>query len=316
MAKLFSAKGFSRQFGESFLASYELERKLKERQQEIEREYNFKRRQLNLAESFRRDQLNKQQEIVDINKKKFAYDVSKDYVPIGNLETQRTNPRTGNVDFTVGGQISNAPLTTGQTLQDTFGVNIGRGNFIRKDLIPAPQERLLNEEIKNGQLRQYFGTSPEDITKTKVSNLPASILNPKTNPSDLTTPYINTLDSDKAFNEYKKYTGSNLKAREKNKFEILTGNPKGNAVLPRSEIEAIKKQKLKELEAATDNDAKKFNEYYKGFEQTYKKFIKKAGKGEITPKNLEEKVRGSLSAQNAPVDMINAMLNLLKKRIF
>ena len=126
------------------------------------------------------------------------------------------------------------------------------------------------------------------------------------NEAPKTTPYVDVTKSDDAITEYKNLTGKRIKRNDDGNYIV----PGYESTFTAEELKQGKQVALDKIISETDNESKRYNQIYMNFDQAYQKFLG----GNLTKDNLDEKVSKGL--RGAPPDMIKAMKDLLKKRIF
>ena len=115
-------------FGEQFLFVIQNLKKERTEKEQFEKEMRYKFRQMNLLnERYKAEE--------DRLQNQFDYNVSQDFTKVqeGAGITGRQNPRTGGFD-------THLPLTTGKEVKETFGADIGEGNFVKNSLLPQTPE--------------------------------------------------------------------------------------------------------------------------------------------------------------------------------
>ena len=188
-----------------------------------------------------------------------------------------------------------------------------------KTLLPEPPKTNIEGSYKNpetGTIWKWDETNQKPLdTGIPYDRKEGSIT--IVNEAPKTTPYVDVTKSDDAFTEYKKYTGKNVTPIDEDSFDVLGEKD----ALSGEDVKRIRGEKLKGLISETDNEAKRYNQIYMNFDETYQDFLRvtdptklKPGEKQLTKNNLERRVTNGL--KGAPNDMIKAMKDLLKKRIF
>lgn len=156
MAKVFS-KDFNQSFGEAFLSTLEMERKLKEQRQQFDQQLGYQYRQLDLLNK-QKDEYN--QYLKSNNQRQAGEYFYNNFAPPGVLGTGRENPRKGTYDYNDG--KSSTPLFPDINIEKTLGgnVDIPSGNYINKNLVPQgntdkPNWELATKKV-NGKDTRYW----------------------------------------------------------------------------------------------------------------------------------------------------------------
>ena len=136
--------------------------------------------------------------------------------------------------------------------------------------------------------------------------------------------YFDLTKSDKAFQEYNKFSPDNLTAMPRENsgdtdyfypkdepYKLENGSPIAPKVYNKDQIQTIKGQKIKELENLTDTEARKINEKVPGFFLEFQGLLKELNGN---PGKIDATVNRDY--KGVPSEISDAMKNLLRKRIF
>jgi len=175
---------------------------------------------------------------------------------------------------------------------------------------PEPIKQLLKTEENNGILSDFFGfdigTDEEDIiTSINRRNLPK-----KTDKKDQ-IPFFDLSKSGDAFREFKNLQSGiplEVDEGEEGRFNVTLNNKLTE--LSQSEIEELKKQKIREIEDNTNNEARRINSTVPGFFDAFQAFFRKIK----SPEEINSVVSRELKGMSSTT--IDAMKTLLKRRIF
>lgn len=257
MAKLFNPKNFSDQFGESFIRTLEMDKQMRQRQEEFNRQMQFENRQLNFLQDYR-------------NK---------------SLEAER-----------------NAPFET--STGDVYTKDFSKQLWQAPPMQPKPltQSRLKN--YQGGVIEEQYQISPEGEVITGYENIFSPDRSDKKNEEDK-TPYYDLTKSGLAFNQYKELQSGVPTEQGFNLF--LQDKP---TTLTQKDLEGLKKQKIKDIEIATDNEARQINSKVPGFYSTFQGLLNTISK----PEDIDREVNKYLS--QVSTETRDAMKTLLKRRIF
>lgn len=175
---------------------------------------------------------------------------------------------------------------------------------------PKPIKQLLRTERGGGVISDFFGfdvgTDEEDIvTSINRRNLP------KGTEDKEKIPFFDLSKSGDAFREFRNLqSGTPLAVNEgeEGKFNVTLNNKLTE--VSQSEIEELKRQKIREIEDNTNNEARRINSTVPGFFDAFQAFFRKIK----SPEEINSVVSKELKDMSSTT--IDAMKTLLKRRIF
>lgn len=274
MAKLINWNNFNQGFGESFNQTISELRRLREQREQFDQEMGFRERQLGLEQQ-RIEQTARYYDYLDKN-----LDLQKQG-DIAGMYKEGFTPDTETPDVNVFGQGFDFP----------------------KPAPPEPVEQFLGSQVRSGIMEYMYGYPQEGddvITKVDRTTIPSDILTPKEK-----TPYYDLTGSGEAFNKYKELQSG--VPTEKGFNVTLGGKP---IALTQKELESLKSQHIKNIELATDDEARKINSKVPGFYSTFQALLNIIE----SPNEIDSKVNEYLGGSS--VETRDAIKTLLKRRIF
>jgi len=305
------------QFGEKFLAVIQNLKREKQERDEFNREMRFRYRQMNLLNTYREGIIENQRVQQERLQNQLDFNVAQNYTPVENIGiTGRVNPRTGKYDTETG----SLPITTSKETKETFGADIGEGNFIKNTLIPkTPEpftgdryETIASNVVGTGDYKGQKVNKVWDKQKQVETQIPV-FREPDKSPEDKTpkTPYTNQIKLDASEDRLAELKKVRNSGGETYSYYDENGTPVKN--ISKAGMDIVIKREEEKLKSLLDDKAEWFNSKWGNFDQVYRILVDDVEEGYITSNNYESQINQRMP--NAPQDGKNRMKDLVKQRL-
>ena len=309
MGKFISAQGI-KNFGESFNATVDRERKLKQQQDQFNQQMAFRNRQLGLLNIYRQDTEKRLQAAQDINKQVTEYGITSQY--------QEVPKGTGDVNIDRSFDPVLTPSgTSGTDLNKQFegALNPFDPNKRYSPITQEPKEIGTKDPRvgADGYVHRWDPNTKEYVkTNLKAPETTGGGNNGSNQNGSIQSPHINSIKLDEAYGQYKSYGDNYNKSLKEGEDQSIIDADGNQVTLTKEQLKAGRDSHRKTFMIHANNRADALEKTYKGFEAFYNDFKDREDlKGAVSQGRLMDIISKDMAG--FPADAIREMFELIVK---